>query len=251
MLEATYIHIPGIGYRTERAIHRDGLITWNRFLQNPPRLNPRQRARILAHLPDSLNALREGRVHFFARNLPPGEHWRLLPAFKDRAVCLDIETCSPYPDPGSLTVVGLYDFREYQVLVAGIDMEALPEMLMRYDVIVTYNGKRFDIPFLEACGIRGLRDKVHIDLMYLCHRLGIKGGLKAAERKVGIERPKEVAGLDGYDAVLLWQAHLRGEQEALPRLIAYNRCDTVNLARLFEALLPHLLELIRGGKRCG
>ncbi|RKY12533.1 MAG: exonuclease [Planctomycetota bacterium] len=250
MLETTYIHIAGIGRRTERAIHRERLVDWRSFLKAPPPINPQKKRLILESLPESLEALERGDITYFSRRLPPGEHWRLLDAFRSRAVFLDIETCSPLARPDSLTVVGLYDERGYRAFVAGVDMHTLPQALQRYDIIVTYNGKCFDIPFLISCGLHFLRSKVVVDLMHLCHRLGIRGGLKGAEQALGIRRPAEVAGMNGYDAVVLWRRHLAGSKDALPLLLTYNRCDTCNLAALFDALKTRLIDHIRGGGGC-
>lgn len=250
MLETTYIHITGVGRRTERAIHKKRLVDWRSFLKAPPAINPHKKRLILESLPESLEALERGDITYFSRRLPPGEHWRLLDAFRSRAVFLDIETCSPLARPDSLTVVGICDERGYRAFVAGVDMHALPQALQRYDIFVTYNGKCFDIPFLISCGLGFLRSKIVVDLMHLCHRFGIRGGLKGAEQALGIRRPQEVAGMNGYDAVVLWRRHLAGSKDALPLLLTYNRCDTCNLAALFDALKTRLINHIRGGSRC-
>ena len=41
-----------------------------------------------------------------------------------------------------------------------------------------------------------------------------------------------VEGVDGLEAVRLWEAHRRGVRGALERLVAYNRADTQNLEPL-------------------
>ena len=149
MLETTYIHITGVGRRTERAIHKERLIDWRSFLKAPPPINPRKKRLILKSLPESLTALKRGDITYFSRRLSPGEHWRLLDAFREKVVFLDIETCSPFACPNSLTVVGLYDERGYKAFVAGVDMDALPQALQRYDIVVTYNGKCFDLSLIH------------------------------------------------------------------------------------------------------
>jgi uncharacterized protein YprB with RNaseH-like and TPR domain len=75
----------------------------------------------------------------------------------------------------------------------------------------------------------------------LLHHLGYHGGLKRIEHQWGIVREDGVAGLTGFDAVLLWARYRRGDSEALERLIAYNRADVVNL----EVLLKRGYELAR------
>jgi len=70
---------------------------------------------------------------------------------------------------------------------------------------------------------------VHIDLRYLLKSLGYAGGLKGCERQLGLDR-KELSGMDGYFAVLLWDDFIRqGNAKALETLLAYNVQDTVNL----------------------
>jgi len=65
--------------------------------------------------------------------------------------------------------------------------------------------------------------------------------LKRIERQWGIIREDEIAGLTGFDAVLLWARYRHGDPTALQRLIAYNRADVVNL----EVLLKRGYELAR------
>ena len=48
-------------------------------------------------------------------------------------------------------------------------------------MIVTYNGKTFDVPFIEKYfGIR--MNHAHIDLRYVLKSLGYSGGLKMFEQ---------------------------------------------------------------------
>ena len=69
----------------------------------------------------------------------------------------------------------------------------------------------------------------HIDLRYILRSVGLTGGLKGCETQAGIDRG-ELTGLDGYDAVLLWNDYQRnGNQKALETLLAYNSQDIVNL----------------------
>jgi hypothetical protein len=49
-----------------------------------------------------------------------------------------------------------------------------------------------------------------------------------------VHRPPDLAGLDGYDAVLLWERAQRGNRMARDLLLRYNREDVVNLESLME-----------------
>ena len=51
-------------------------------------------------------------------------------------------------------------------------------------MIVTYNGKSFDIPFIENYfNIR--LDHAQIDLRYVLYSLGFRGGLKGCRKTAG------------------------------------------------------------------
>ncbi len=75
---------------------------------------------------------------------------------------------------------------------------------------------------------------MHLDLRFILSRLGFRGGLKRIEPQFGIKRAPEVAGLNGYDAVLLWGRYQRGDRTAGRLLLQYNQEDVLNLEVLME-----------------
>jgi uncharacterized protein YprB with RNaseH-like and TPR domain len=76
----------------------------------------------------------------------------------------------------------------------------------------------------------------HCDLMYHCWRRNLYGGLKAVERRLGIDR--RVKDIGGYDAIRLWWKYVNDyDRDALTTLLEYNREDVVNLRTLKEKLL--------------
>ena len=71
--------------------------------------------------------------------------------------------------------------------------------------------------------------QAHIDLRYVLRGLGYRGGLKACEKQLGVNRG-ELEDVDGYTAVLLWANYTRsGNAHALETLLAYNTEDVINL----------------------
>jgi hypothetical protein len=100
-----------------------------------------------------------------------------------------------------------------------------------YRLLVTYNGKCFDVPFIrQSMGV--VLRQPHIDLRYVLRSLGYSGGLKGCERKLGIERG-DLADVDGFFAVILWEDYLKsGNPRSLETLLAYNIQDVVNLETL-------------------
>ncbi len=154
---------------------------------------------------------------------------------------LDIETTGLSPADGIVTVVGIYLYSESGQEVVqpyGRDITAggLAEALSGVTTLYTYNGSRFDLPFINAClGIDLERMFPHRDLMYDCWRHNLRGGLKAVERQLGI--PRHLKDVNGYEAVKLWWRYAESfDLEALDRLLEYNREDVVNLKELKERL---------------
>ena len=114
--------------------------------------------------------------------------------------------------------------------------EKLLKTLKGVDEIYTYNGSRFDLPFIKAKLRIDLKEYFkHTDLMYDCWRNNLKGGLKVVERLLGINR--KLKGVDGYMAVQLWYDYLNNNnKESLRTLLAYNEEDIVNLRVLRQKL---------------
>lgn len=233
MLDRSFIHAPGVGPSTERTLWRSGARDWETFLdlRRAGKLRGGRMDRIARIVEESQQALRIGAIEFFDERLPRGELWRLHTQFGARAAYFDIETTGLSPGLDVVTVVGLYDGGEFQVFVRGKNLDDFPRVAATFPLLVSYNGATFDVPFLQATFPR-FQPRAHLDLRYPLARLGYRGGLKEIERKVGIRRPRHLAELDGFDAVLLWRAHERGDRRALATLIEYTQQDVVNLATL-------------------
>jgi hypothetical protein len=186
--------------------------------------------------------LDNGEHQIFAKGLGQQHAWRAYEAFRDSCVYLDIETDGGN-SPGSITTIGMYDGRQYRCLVKGEDLENFRDLITQYSMIVTFFGIGFDLPVLQRAYRDVIWDHIHFDICPALRKLGFRGGLKAIEKELGIERSEETAGLNGYDAVLLWRKYRLGRDEAaLSRLIAYNREDCVNMAPLAETAFEGLMK---------
>jgi len=236
LLKHTFIHIPGVGERTERFLWRNNILCWEDYLKNSHqvRLPEKIRLNLSLFIKLSLDALLRRNVHFFKKLLPEKEMWRLYPEFKDRTAFLDIETTGLGGGKDYITVIGLFNGEKLQFFIQGKNIEEFTRVIKKYSVIVTYNGKQFDLPFLKSSFDDLDFSQAHIDLKYFLQKLGYFGGLKKVEKTLGIKRCRKVRNLNGYDAVLLWNRYLDGEPEALQLLLEYNREDVVNLKYLME-----------------
>ncbi|HSV32358.1 MAG TPA: ribonuclease H-like domain-containing protein [Atribacteraceae bacterium] len=233
MLRRTFCHIPGIGDKIEQRVWKEGILSWSDALWNTA---------FQACLPRGLTGLAEGallrsqehlengNIHFFRSNLRHFYRWRLFPDFREKTVFLDIETTGIPPPDDRITLITLFDGYKIKIYIQGINLGDFANDIMQYQVIITFNGKCFDIPFIERdLDIR--LPQVHLDLRFILKSLGLSGGLKICEKAIGIDRG-DLAGVDGFTAVLLWQKYQEGCGEALETLIAYNVEDTVNLEKL-------------------
>ncbi len=233
MLEHTFIHIPGIGPKTEQHLWRHGILTWRDFLGNKERLLSRLRDSFVR---ENLEASIKNRdnIRFFRDRLPVGALWRVYEDFKKSAVYLDIETSGYYQGIDEITVIGIYDGQTVKSFVQGINLDEFELAIAPYELIITFNGSQFDLPFIRRHFPNIALPPAHIDLRFFLRKLGYRGGLKTIEKSIGLFRNAAIAGMDGYDAVLLWNAYQCGDESALERLILYNTADIVDLEPLME-----------------
>jgi len=241
MLRNTFCHIPGIGPRIEQRMWSTGILSWDEFLQHEEPPFPRRRVpRARRVIRQSLTEIDQENATYFERHLPSEQHWRLYPEFRHSMAYLDIET-SGDPSANVITTISVYDGTRISCYVRGRNLEDFRTDIARYKLIVTYSGKAFDVPVLESTfGIR--IGAAHIDLRYVLKSLGFTGGLKSIEKQFGIDRG-DLAGLDGYWAVLLWRDFVQtGNERALETLLAYNILDVVNLEALMVEAYNRKLE---------
>lgn len=154
---------------------------------------------------------------------------------------LDIETTGLSWLDSEITVVGLYlvngdASRLVQLIDKDITRENLIDAFRDVRTVFTYNGSRFDLPFINAAlGVDLTMLFSHHDLMYDCWDCNLHGGFKAVEQQLGISR--QLNGINGLDAVMLWWKYRNhGDKDALDLLLKYNEEDVINLKLLRERL---------------
>ena len=253
MLESSFIFLKGIGEATEQRLWEGGINTWEAFLANPsiPYISPARKILYNRFLEEAGLNLTTGNSRFFARTLKARDHWRLFHTFRSKTAYLDIETTGEPPDSGEITVVGIYGNGTMTSLVQGESLSGarLHEELSKYDLLVTFFGSGFDLPYIRAKFPGVGLDHPHFDLCFAARRLGYKGGLKHIEVELGFERPTHLDGLSGWDAVRLWHAWRQGDSQAGNDLLEYNAADTMNLEPLAEILFDKLVEHYRFERR--
>ena len=234
MIRNTFSILNGIGERLERRLWRNGILTWDDFIEarDINFISTPKKEGFDLRLSSSLMALDQADAEFFAATVRRREHWRLFDVFKGDAACLDIETNGFMTESGGFaTVVGIYDGFDYKCFVKDetLTAENLRREFSRYKYLITFYGTGFDVPFLMRSMPDLKFDIPHFDICFGARKLGFKGGLKKLEVEIGIKRDEAVKDIDGYGAIKLWESARRGSSDALRLLKIYNREDTVNL----------------------
>lgn len=252
MLRATFQHlVRGISADKEAALWRKGVLSWEDF----EKTHTVQRALFQDSVDaNSLFSNARAALHaedaaFFANCLGPREKFRIPLSFPNKTIFLDIESTglSRYYD--IITMVGWSYQGCYGACIRGQDDRELRAAMQDAEVIVTFNGSLFDIPFLRV-GYPDLKiPPVHIDLRFLAKRVGLTGGQKLNEEVLGFKRPAEIADIRGEAAPILWHRYRRGNLDALKLLIEYNHSDIEGMKYIFDKVVAKLLKERKVPKR--
>ncbi|MBW2971973.1 ribonuclease H-like domain-containing protein, partial [Candidatus Woesearchaeota archaeon] len=234
MIRSSFVFLERISHNTEKRFWQSGITDWNRFLdaKSIPRLSPARKGYYDRQLKEAKKHLAGYNSSYFHGKLPCSEAWRLYDHFSDDCLFLDIETTGYY---GDITVIGMYDGNDVMTLVKGqsLDKDNLKDIVSRYKMLVTFNGKSFDVPCINRYFGGVIPDIPHLDLRFPLAKLGFTGGLKMIEERLGISRSDDTQGLSGEDAVALWHDYkVNGNTDSLNLLVEYNTEDIVNLKPL-------------------
>lgn len=234
MLKKSFIHIQGVGPKTEKKLWDNNINDWDTFLntENLP-LSIKKIEFIKKEIIKSENQLVSENPNYFSDGLPANQHWRLFNNFKNTVAYLDIETTGLYASSAIIATIAIYDGKNIKHYINGRNLDDFKTDILDHSLLITYNGKCFDIPFIEEYFNISLKHS-HIDLRYVLHSLGYSGGLKGCEKQFGISR-NGLEGVDGFFAICLWEEYPQNNNEkALETLLAYNIEDVINLEFLMH-----------------
>ena len=247
VLPETFIHISGIGAKTERRLWQAGVASWDELRTTSFGLRPD----VLQALEDSAQALEEEDVDYFFSALPPRDRWRAFADFGRRFAAVDIETTgmSVYDQ---VTVIGIEHDGVYRTFIRGSNLEEAAELINDATGLITFNGALFDLPFIQRTFPQVLLPAAHVDLRFLARRVGWAGSLKTVEQLAALRRTEELAEISGYGATVLWSCFDHdGDLSALEKLVLYNAADACVLRPLAELVTDRLLgelDAERGGE---
>ena len=246
MIRRCFSVLDGIGPTRAKAIRAAGIADWQGLAtaESIPGISEKLHESLVLQVGQWSQALARDDAAFFAEHLPRPEHWTLFEPFGDAVRYLDIETTGLSAGYHDVTVVGIHDGTNHRALVRGRDLSAaaIQQALAGCKLLVTYYGSAFDVPFLSAAFPEIRWDLPHFDLCFAGRRVGLTGGLKEVERKLGMRRDASITEVDGFEAVRLWRRHERGDPAALPTLLRYNEADTHNLVEIARIVYERLCQ---------
>lgn len=234
LLHETFIHLPGIGKSKELELKEAGLLNLQQLVSTNS-VKAVQNKNVRKEIERSIRALENRDFNYFYEKLPRQDLWRMIPGYEKNIAFLDIETTGlAHPPVGKVTTIAvLMNGKLYQAYSDKQKKQLVEQVQDEAGILVTYFGENFDVPFLRKQYNVPLR-KAHLDLCFTLRRLGYTGGLKSAHKWFRNLPPRKSQGIDGFDAVRLWNMYKNGNKKALETLLFYNAEDTILLQPLLE-----------------
>ncbi|MDX1957038.1 MAG: ribonuclease H-like domain-containing protein [Leptospiraceae bacterium] len=247
MIETSFLHLKGIGQKKLNLLREKGIQTWEDALLKPELLpfKSEKKNLIINEIMESKSALDNEDIHFLSKKLHKTERWKVLDKFFNRISYFDIET-DGYTNRITL-ICCLHKGRVYKFLRED-NLDMFLEILDDMELAVSFNGASFDVPVILYNFHIPEFPVPHIDLRWVLYFLGIKGGLKSIEKRLEIQRPNDLEGVDGFFAIELWNRWKQfGDREALLMLERYCASDVISLfyitAKVIEIQTGKKLEL--------
>lgn len=164
---------------------------------------------------------------------------------------LDIETTSTKADMGQIIAIGMIKEGKKEVkFIENLEDERrvlnwLAKELEDCNLIITWYGSKFDIPFIITRAIINGQDLSKIvgipslDLWEFCKNklLFSKNSLQEISKYLGISKDEEVCG---KDMLKLYLKAIRGDEKAKKEIINHCLDDLEALEKIFKKLKPYL-----------
>jgi uncharacterized protein YprB with RNaseH-like and TPR domain len=253
VLSESYIFLPNVGPVLEKRIWELGCRTWAQALGNGcTEVLPAAVVETLCYVNQEFQT--SGRAPFLA-GLAVADQWRALCLDRQGSdvrpsswLALDIETTGNAPGKTQITVIGVCghatDFQPRAFVNNKPGWaDGLFELFRQTDVLITFNGRSFDMPCIRAA-LPGIPEpRYHLDLFPVFKKLGLGGGLKKLQEALGFHRGGGIRELDGYSAVLLWRDYRHHRRQAsLDTLVRYCLEDVVVLLPMAELAYNRMAE---------
>jgi len=247
MIERLLTKLCKIDEKTGIKIREAGICTWDDFIKadSIPGITPGKKKKIDKKLLEHKKALEEGNFRHFTC-LAPKDHWMLYEEAKSRGKVLfiDIETTGRQIFNDEITVVGLFDGKEYSSLVMdeNLTAESLERELDKYDMLVSHLGLVFDIPFLEYKFPDVNYDLLHFDLSFASKKLGLPEKYEDLREQLIPDPHYSARNFEGFQMIKLWDEYKKGGAAALDLIMEQNREELIRLEKVSDMLFEMLVD---------
>jgi len=233
--------LKGISPATECALQRRGINQKKQLVTLADALfSPKQAIQVKNSYERLEKVQQIGLLDCMVNAFPCGHRIRVLHDYFQTVAFLDIET-DGMSCRAAITCISVLLNKQMSTFVRGINLDQFLEIWVKCGILVTFNGKRFDIPkILNEFNLSTI--PAHIDLMDEAAHYGFRGGLKKITAKMGFIR-REKNCLSGSDAITNWNEYMEtGNEDARSRLISYNQDDVYALEWVYRKLLKLSLQ---------
>lgn len=241
MIDQTFIHCKGIGPAYEKKLQDAGFKDWDSVLSNTNDLpfNGKVASNLIEELKKSRTALNCEDIKYFVKRFPTRDQWRILARFYDRASYFDIETTEIAFGISVITLIVCYHKGKLYHFIKNENLDDFLDLLDDIELLVSFNGGSFDVPhILNNFRISDI-PCAHIDLRWQCYHCQYRYGLKNIEIEMGIQRPDDLKGIDGLEAIYLWHRWENGDHKSRKKLIRYCCADVLSLKLIAARILDY------------
>ena len=140
---------------------------------------------------------------------------------------------------------GAIRFEDVQKAKAGCEDKKLCQKLikdiLKYDILVTWYGRKFDVPFIRTrsiiCGVDfpSFGSLIHIDAYYFA-RFRLK---LSSNRLENVCRQLLGKTLKTHIQAKYWRGGVRGDKKSLKYILDHNRKDVIDLEKVYYKLLDY------------
>ncbi|MBP7735871.1 MAG: ribonuclease H-like domain-containing protein [Spirochaetes bacterium] len=239
MIQGCFRHIHGIGPKTASRLNDLGFLAWEDCFSRESSIpfNGKKRKKFLEEIRRSIESYDSRDIGYFTESFPTSEQWRILGEYLPGATFIDVETTGLSWNYCHASVIAAYHRGELHAFVYGENLDDFLYLADESELLVTYNGTSFDIPFIEKTFNIPSLNRPHVDLRWIAWHKGYHGGLKSIERRLGIQRPPQVEGIDGFEAVDLYYRWQQGDPLSRDLLVSYCEADVLSTYLVAERIL--------------
>ena len=231
MLTASFACFKGLSISSEQKIWELGCHSWDHFDHLPKKtFSAHKMLTVHSEIKQAQIALKARMADYFLNRFKNPDKIRVLSEFQNQSAVIDIETTG-LTAKDEITTIAVLKNGVIFLFVKDINLDDFLESIQDVKLLITFNGTRFDLPFIKKFFTIDLTIP-HLDIMPVLKQLGYVGGQKRCEELLHLKRLYS-DGMGGTDAIFLWKDWQQNRNRgALNQLMLYNADDVFMLEKL-------------------